>query len=154
MDGAKIVRPDWDEYYSDIAQVISRRSNCIKRQIGSLITVDNRIVATGYNGTPRGVRNCFDGGCPRCADSSIPSGTRLDECWCNHAEENAIVQSAYNGIAIKGGTLYTTLSPCLNCAKLIINAGIDCVVYCADYPQNSMDLFTASGRVTLRRHRA
>ena len=122
------VRPDWDEYFMRIAQVVALRSNCSRRQVAAVIVKDHRIISTGYNGTPRGIKNCNEGGCPRCA-SDAPSGTALEECLCCHGEENAIVQAAYHGIAVKGSTLYMTFSPCLLCAKMIINAGIAEVVY-------------------------
>ena len=125
-------RPPWDEYFMDIAHVVKRRANCSRRQVAAILVLDRRIIATGYNGTPRGVKNCFEGGCPRCA-SNVPSGSGLGECLCSHAEENAIVQSAYHGIRTKGATIYVTLSPCLTCAKMIINAGIVEVVYDEEY---------------------
>lgn len=125
-------RPEWDEYFIDIAHVVARRSNCRRRRVAALIVCDRRVISTGYNGTPRGVPNCFDGGCPRCA-SSAASGERLGDCICAHAEENAIVQAAYHGIAVRGGTLYCTASPCLMCCKMIINAGIREVVYEEEY---------------------
>lgn len=121
-------RPSWDQYFMDIAQMVAARSNCSRRQVAAVLVRDCRIISTGYNGTPRGVRNCSDGGCPRC-NSDTPSGHGLHECLCSHAEENSIVQAAYHGIAVKGATLYTTFSPCLQCAKMIINAGIVEVVY-------------------------
>ncbi len=121
-------RPSWDEYFMNIATVAATRSNCSRRQVAAVVVKDHRIISTGYNGTPRGVRNCCDGGCPRC-NSEVPSGHDLAECLCSHAEENSIVQAAYHGIAVKGSTLYTTFSPCLQCAKMIINAGIVEVVY-------------------------
>lgn len=121
-------RPSWDQYFMDIAQMVAARSNCSRRQVAAVLVKDCRIISTGYNGTPRGVRNCSDGGCPRC-NSDTPSGHGLHECLCSHAEENSIVQAAYHGIAVKGATLYTTFSPCLQCAKMIINAGIVEVVY-------------------------
>ncbi len=121
-------RPDWDEYFMGIARVVALRSNCIKRKVAAVLVKDKRIIATGYNGTPRGVKNCNEGGCPRC-NSFGQSGAGLDECLCSHAEENAITQSAYHGVNIKGATLYTTYSPCLGCAKMIINSGIVEVVY-------------------------
>ncbi len=121
-------RPNWDEYFMDIAQVAAKRSNCCRRQVAAIIVKDNRIISTGYNGTPRGIANCFDGGCERC-NSDVKSGENLGECICCHGEENAIVQAAYHGIAIKNSILYTTFSPCLLCAKMIINAGIVEVVY-------------------------
>lgn len=132
-------RPDWDTYFMEIARVVARRGNCMKRQIAAVVVRDHRIICTGYNGTPRGARNCNEGGCPRC-NSLAPSGTDLDDCICNHAEENAITQAAYHGISIKGATMYCTYSPCLHCTKLIINAGIEEVVYNADYPMADRSL--------------
>ena len=128
-------RPSWDEYFLNVAKVVATRSNCIKRKVAAVIVKDKRIVSTGYNGTPRGVKNCNEGGCPRC-NSFGESGKGLEECLCSHAEENAIVQSAYHGIAVKDGELYTTFAPCLMCSKMIINAGIKKVVYNAEYPLN------------------
>ena len=116
----------------DIAQVVKRRSNCIRRQVAAVIVRDQRLISTGYNGTPRGVTNCCDGGCPRCA-SDAPSGSNLGDCICSHAEENAIVQAAYHGISVNGATVYATLNPCLLCAKMIVNAGISEVVYGDEY---------------------
>ncbi|VVB98963.1 tRNA-specific adenosine deaminase [uncultured archaeon] len=126
-------RPSWDEYFMNIAKEVAMRSNCVKRKVAAVIVRDKRIVSTGYNGTPRGVKNCNEGGCPRC-NSFAKGGTQLDECLCSHAEENAIVQAAYHGIAINGGTIYTTYSPCLTCSKMIINAGLKKVVFNLDYP--------------------
>jgi dCMP deaminase len=124
----QIKRPDWDNYFMQIAEVAAKRSNCCRRQVAAVIVRDHRIISTGYNGTPRGLANCHEGGCPRC-NSDAPSGEKLDECYCSHGEENAIVQAAYHGIAVKDSTMYTTFSPCLMCAKMIINAGIHEVVY-------------------------
>ena len=121
-------RPDWDEYFMNIAKVVALRSNCIKRKVAAVIVLDRRVISTGYNGTPRGVRNCNEGGCPRCSGLEA-SGSKLDECLCSHAEENSITQAAYHGVPIKGATLYTTFSPCLICTKMIINSGIAEVVY-------------------------
>jgi len=126
-------RPSWDEYFMNIAKEVAMRSNCVKRKVAAVIVKDKRIISTGYNGTPRGVKNCNEGGCPRC-NSFAKGGTALDDCLCSHAEENSIVQAAYHGIAISGSTIYTTYSPCLTCGKMIINAGIKKVVYNTDYP--------------------
>ena len=125
-------RPDWDTYFMDIARVVATRANCSRRKVAAVIVKDLRIISTGYNGTPRGVRNCFEGGCARCAGDS-PSGENLGDCICSHAEENAITQAAYHGIALRGSVLYSTLSPCLTCAKMIINAGVIEVVYDSEY---------------------
>ena len=125
-------RPDWDHYFMQIAQVVAVRGNCSRRQVAAVIVKDHRVISTGYNGTPRVIKNCFDGGCPRCS-SDTPSGHDLSSCVCCHAEENAIVQAAYHGISVKDATLYTTFSPCLLCSKMIINSGIKEVVYHQEY---------------------
>lgn len=146
MNQQQTKRPDWDEYFMDIAHVVSKRGNCCRRKVAALIVRDRRVVSTGYNGTPRGIANCFEGGCPRCA-SDIPSGSELGECICAHAEENAIVQAAYHGIAVKDSTLYCTLSPCLMCTKMIINAGITEIVYETEYhfSEQARGLFKTAG---------
>ncbi|MDO8494086.1 MAG: cytidine/deoxycytidylate deaminase family protein [Deltaproteobacteria bacterium] len=127
-----VKRPDWDEYFMSIAQQVALRSNCIKRKVAAILVKEQRIIATGYNGTPRGVKNCNEGGCPRCNQLG-ESGKSLELCFCSHAEENAIVQSAYHGVNIKGATLYSTFCPCLGCTKMIINAGIAEVIYSKSY---------------------
>ena len=130
-----VQRPDWDNYFMDIAKVVASRSNCMKRKVAAIIVRDKRVMSTGYNGTPRGTRNCNEGGCPRC-NNMATSGTSLDECLCSHGEENAIVQASYHGVSLKDATIYTTFAPCLMCAKMIINSGIKEVVYNMDYPLN------------------
>ena len=139
-------RPGWDEYFMGIARVVASRSNCVKRKVAAVVTLDKRIISTGYNGTPRGTRNCNEGGCPRCNDLAV-GGTRLDECLCSHGEENAITQAAYHGVSLKGGTIYTTFSPCLLCTKMIINVGLTEVVYQSDYPlgQVALNLLAEAG---------
>ena len=132
-------RPSWDEYFMDIARVVASRSNCVKRKVAAVLTVDRRIISTGYNGTPRGTRNCNEGGCPRC-NSFAQGGARLDECLCSHGEENAIIQAAYHGVSVRGSSLYTTFCPCLICTKIIINSGVAEVIYNADYPMGDVSL--------------
>jgi dCMP deaminase len=149
----KLERPSWDDYFMNIARTVATRSNCIKRHVASVIVRDKRIISTGYNGTPRGVKNCNEGGCPRC-NNFTDAGTKLDECLCSHGEENAIVQAAYHGVSLKGAVLYTTFSPCLWCAKMIINAGIAEVVYNADYAlaETAAKMLREAG-VVLREHK-
>ena len=132
-------RPGWDDYFMSVARVVASRSNCVKRKVAAVVTIDRRIVSTGYNGTPRGVRNCNEGGCPRC-NSFGPAGSDLSECLCSHGEENAITQAAYHGVPLRGATLYSTYCPCLLCTKMIINAGISEVVYNSDYPLSGVSL--------------
>ncbi len=139
-------RPGWDQYFMDIARVVASRSNCMKRKVAAVIVLDKRIISTGYNGTPRGTKNCNEGGCPRC-NNLATSGTGLDECLCSHGEENAIVQASYHGVSLKDATIYSTFAPCLMCAKMIINSGIREVVYNLDYPLNdsAFRLFNQAG---------
>jgi dCMP deaminase len=142
----EVQRPSWDEYFMDIAKVVASRSNCMKRKVAAIIVRDKRVVSTGYNGTPRGTRNCNEGGCPRC-NNLAASGTALDECLCSHGEENAIVQASYHGVSLKDGVIYTTFAPCLQCSKMIINSGIREVIYNMDYPLNdaAFRLFQQAG---------
>jgi dCMP deaminase len=142
----EVQRPSWDEYFMNIAKVVASRSNCMKRKVAAIIVRDKRVISTGYNGTPRGTRNCNEGGCPRC-NNFAASGTALDECLCSHGEENAIVQASYHGVSLKDAIIYTTFAPCLQCTKMIINSGIHEVIYNMDYPLNesSFRLFQEAG---------
>lgn len=139
-------RPDWDNYFMAIAKQVALRSNCMKRKVAAIIVKDQRLISTGYNGTPRGIKNCNEGGCPRCHKFGT-SGAGLETCLCSHAEENAIVQAAYHGVSINGSTLYTTFSPCLGCTKMIINSGITEVIYNFAYSMEEVSsrLFKEAG---------
>src|SRR5918996_2651505 len=122
-------RPDWDTYFMLQAEIAKLRSNCLSRHVGAVIVKDNRQIATGYNGTPSGIKNCFEGGCPRCVarmNGEIKTGENLDRCLCTHAEANAIMQCALFGNAgsTKGAMLYSTFAPCLECSKMAISVGI------------------------------
>lgn len=136
-------RPPWDVYFMLQAQIAKLRSNCLTRKVGAVIVKDKRQIATGYNGTPSGIVNCFDGGCQRCLDRQrglVPAGAGLDRCLCNHAESNAILQCAVMGNSTKGSTIYCTLSPCLDCTKMIVTSGIVRVVTVEKYPEGTGDL--------------
>ena len=128
-----MARPSWDEYFMSLARLAATRSTCLRRHVGAVIVKDRMLLSTGYNDTPRGLRNCGDGGCARCA-SDAAAGTGLDTCLCLHAEQNAIIQAAYHGVAIAGGAIYCTHQPCLTCAKMVVNAGLVRIVYAAPYP--------------------
>lgn len=121
-------RPSWDEYFMDIVTLVSRRSTCLRRSVGAVLVKDKRILATGYNGAPSGLRHCLEVGCLR-EQLNIRSGERHELCRGLHAEQNAIIQSALHGVSLKGATLYCTNHPCIICAKMIINAGIVRVLY-------------------------
>ena len=134
---------DWHRYFLEIAKVVAKKSSCIRRQVGAVIVRENRIISTGYNGTPRGLKNCNEGGSPRCK-SKCESGTNLELSLCSHAEENAIINASYYGVALKHANIYVTLSPCLLCAKMIIQAGIKSIFYSSNYSvdEQSMKLFS------------
>jgi dCMP deaminase len=129
-----VPRPDNDEYLMAIAVDAAARCNCRKTVVGAVIVRDGRIISTGYNGTIAGYRNCIDGGCPRCEDADVRSGTQLDRCICVHAEQNALLNAARFGVAVGGAECWVTNEPCLDCTKTLIQAHIARVVYWMEYP--------------------
>lgn len=139
------MRPTWDEYFLEIANVAKKRSTCLRRQVGAVIVKENRILATGYNGVPIGIKHCEEVGCLR-DKLKIPSGERHELCRGSHAEQNAIVNAANFGISLKGSTIYINTQPCILCTKMIINAGILRVVYEEGYPDElSLSMIEESG---------
>lgn len=133
-------RPSWDEYFMSIVEQVMTRSTCLRRHVGAVIVKDKRILATGYNGAPSGCHHCDETGCLR-DKLGIPSGQRHELCRGIHAEQNAIVQAAYAGVSLNGSTIYVTTQPCVVCAKMIINAGIEKIVFKGDYPDElAMDM--------------
>lgn len=138
-------RPSWEEYFMDIAQLVARRSTCMRRQVGAVMVKEKNILATGYNGTPKGITHCDVTGCLR-EQLKVPSGQRHELCRGLHAEQNAIIQAASHGVNISEATLYCTNSPCIICTKMLINAGIREVVYLEGYPDDlSMDMLDEAG---------
>ena len=128
------VRVSWDEYFMQIAEIVKTRSTCLRRQVGAVIVKDNRIITTGYNGAPSGLKHCTEiGGCER-QRLNIPSGQRHELCRALHAEQNAIIQAAKIGVSTEGATIYITLQPCVICAKMLVNAGITRIVHKGEYP--------------------
>ena len=126
-------RPGWDEYFMEMAELARKRTTCIRRGVGAVIVKDNRVIATGYNGVPRGIRHCSEVGCLR-EQMGVPSGKMHELCRGLHAEQNAIIQAACLGHSREGATLYCTTQPCVICTKMIINAGIKRVVIKETYP--------------------
>ncbi len=132
-------RPSWDEYFMQVAFVVATRATCPRRSVGAVIVLDKRILATGYNGAPRGLAHCTEVGCHIVAGHCIRA---------LHAEQNAILQAAMNGVSTRGATVYVTCQPCNHCAKMIINAGIERVVFQGDYPDEfALELFAEAGIV-------
>jgi len=126
-------RPDWNEYFMAIAELVSTRSTCLRRRIGAVLVLERRILATGYNGAPSGLAHCTLETCLR-EKRQIPSGSQQELCRGLHAEQNVIIQAALHGVSSKGSILYCTHKPCSLCAKMIINAGISRIVYQNPYP--------------------
>jgi len=121
-------RPDWQQYFMEIAHLVSRRSTCTRRRVGAVLVKDKRMLATGYNGAPSGLAHCAAIGCLR-EKMQVPSGQRHELCRGLHAEQNAIIQAAAHGISIQGAMLFCTTLPCSICLKMLINAGITDIVY-------------------------
>ena len=127
-------RISWDEYFMEMAKLAARRSTCLRRQVGAVIVQDKHVIAKGYNGAPKGIPHCAEmGGCYR-EQNNIPSGERHELCRALHAEQNAIIQAATYAQGIDGATIYITHQPCVICAKMIINAGIERIVVNEGYP--------------------
>ena len=127
-------RPSWDSYFMGIARLVAERSTCLRRHVGAVLVRDKHILATGYNGAPRGLAHCGElGGCYR-QQHNVPSGQRHEICRGAHAEQNAIAQAARFGVVTDGATLYITNHPCVICAKILINAGVARIVYAEGYP--------------------
>lgn len=147
-----MTRPGWDEYFMEITRLVSRRSTCLRRQVGAVVVKDKNILASGYNGVPTGITHCAETGCLR-AKLNVPSGERHELCRGLHAEQNAIIQAARHGTNIDGATLYSTTMPCIICAKMIINAGIRRVVYEEGYADElSREMVAESGLVVVKFH--
>ncbi|QLL34570.1 hypothetical protein HG536_0G04320 [Torulaspora globosa] len=123
------LRPDWDSYFMKLATLAASRSNCMKRKVGCVIVRDRRVIATGYNGTPRHLKNCFNGGCPRCNGGDSHA---LHTCLCLHAEENALLEAGRDRVGTNA-ILYCDTCPCLTCSVKIVQTGITEVVYSQTY---------------------
>ncbi len=143
----------WDARFMEMAKLISSWASCYKqnRKIGCVIVKNKRIMTTGYNGAPAGVKTCVERGeCLR-EKLNIPSGTKQEMCFATHAEQNAIIQAAKLGVSIDGAVLYCTHQPCVICAKMIVNAGIKRVVYLEGYPDEFAAQMLKEGGVALER---
>lgn len=138
-------RVDWDKYFLNIVKIVATRSTCLRREVGAILVNEKRILATGYNGVPRGLPHCEIIGCLR-EKLGIPPGERQEICRGVHAEQNVITQAAYFGVPAKGSVLYCTHQPCITCTKLLINAGIKKVIYMTPYPDKlAEEMFKEAG---------
>ena len=138
-------RPSWDEYFMQVAELVSTRSTCLRRHVGAVIVKDKCILSTGYNGASKGAKHCDEVGCIR-EKLNIPSGQQLDLCRAVHAEQNALIQAAKHGISTDGASIYITVTPCYQCAKMIANSGIKEVIVNGVYPDDrTQELFKEVG---------
>lgn len=143
-------RPEWDDYFLGIVGLVAKRATCLRRRVGAALVRDRRILATGYNGAPSGLRHCLEIGCFR-EQNNIPSGERHELCRGLHAEQNAIIQAALHGVSVNGATLYCTNHPCTICAKMIINAGIVRIVVGGDYRDPLAEEMLAEANIEVNR---
>jgi len=138
-------RPDADEYFLKIASVVAERSTCRRHHVGAVAARDKHILATGYNGAPSGLKDCLELGCLR-DELNIPSGERHEICRGIHAEQNVIIQASLHGVSLEGSTIYATHTPCILCAKMLVNARIKRYVSFGRYNDNAfLDLFREAG---------
>lgn len=144
-------RISWDNYFMEMAELTARRSTCLRRHVGAVIVKDKHVIATGYNGAPAGIAHCDErGGCLR-EKLDVPSGQRHELCMALHAEQNAIIQAASLGQSVEGATIYVTHQPCVICAKMIINAGIDKIIVKEGYPDElAIDILAEAGKKVIK----
>lgn len=141
----RLARPDIDEYFLKIASVVAERATCERHHMGAVAVLDKHILTTGYNGAPAGLHDCLELGCLR-NELGIPSGKRAEVCRAVHAEQNVIIQAALHGVSIKNSTIYCTHSPCVLCAKMLINAQISRFVSFGRYADDEfLTLFKEAG---------
>ncbi len=141
----RLTRPDIDEYFLKIASVVAERSTCRRHHVGAVAVRNKRILATGYNGAPSGLKDCLELGCLR-DELNIPSGTRQEICRGIHAEQNVIIQAGLHGVSLEGSTIYATHTPCVLCAKMLVNARIKRYVSFGEYNDTAfIDLFREAG---------
>ncbi|MBW2003668.1 MAG: cytidine/deoxycytidylate deaminase family protein [Deltaproteobacteria bacterium] len=143
-------RPSWPEYFMSIAELVATRSTCLRRNVGAVLVKDKKILATGYNGAPTGIRHCEETGCLR-EKLNVKPGERHELCRGLHAEQNVIIQSAYYGVATKGTTLYSTHKPCIICSKMLINAGVKKIFFAEGYPDTLADEMLSEANIELER---
>lgn len=144
-------RPDNDTYFMRMAELVATRSSCLRRNVGAVVVKEKRVLTTGYNGAPKGLRHCAEVGCVR-MENNILSGTRHELCRGVHAEQNAVIQAAYFGVSIKDSAIYTTNFPCVMCAKILVNAGIREIIYKDEYIDELSRNVLEESKVTVRRY--
>lgn len=145
-----MARKSKDVYFSEIADLVSSRSTCLRNQVGAVIVKESQILSTGYNGAPKKLPHCADVGCIR-EEMGVTSGERHELCRGLHAEQNAIIQAAYHGVSVRGAKIYCTTRPCSICTKMIINAGITEVIYIEEYKDDLASQLVSEAGLDIRR---
>lgn len=148
----RTARPDSDEYFLKIASVVAERSTCRRHHVGAVAVRDKHILATGYNGAAAGLKDCLELGCLR-DDMNVPSGTRHEICRSIHAEQNVIIQAALHGVSLEGATIYATHTPCILCAKMLVNARIKRLVTFGEYADDAFRQLFAEAGVAFELHK-
>ena len=143
-------RPTYDEYFMSMAYLAATRSTCLRRQVGAVLVKNKHVLATGYNGPPKGMKHCEETGCLR-EELGIPPGERHEICRGLHAEQNAIIQAAVFGISIDGSIIYVTNTPCVVCAKMLINSGVKEIIYDGNYPDDLAREMIDESHIKIRR---
>lgn len=139
------IRPSWNDYFLEVADLVATRSTCLRRHVGAVLVKDKRIISTGYNGAPRKLKHCSEVGCLR-SEKDIPSGQRYELCRGVHAEQNAIINAAYYGISTQDTVMYCTHQPCIICARIMINAGVVKVVHRGNFQDDiALELMKEAG---------
>ena len=146
-----LMRPSWDDYFMAMAHLASTRATCLRRKVGAVLVKDKRVLATGYNGPPKGLAHCEINGCIR-NKLNVPSGERHELCRGLHAEQNAIIQAALSGTSIKDSIIYVTNHPCVVCAKMIINAGIKEIIYEEGYADELAKSILQESKIDVKQH--
>ena len=145
-------RPSYDEYFMEMAYVIAKRSTCLRRKVGAILVKDKHILSTGYNGAPKGLQHCSEVGCLR-EKLNVPHGQRHEICRGLHAEQNAIIQASVFGVSIKDSVLYCTNTPCVVCAKMLINAGVKKIIYDGDYPDDLAKKILQESKIKVEKYK-
>ena len=145
-------RPSYDEYFMEMAHVIAKRSTCLRRKVGAILVKDKHILSTGYNGAPKGLQHCSEVGCLR-EKLNVPHGQRHEICRGLHAEQNVIIQASVFGVSIKDSVLYCTNTPCVVCAKMLINAGVKKIIYDGDYPDDLAKKILQESKIKVEKYK-
>ena len=141
----ELERLSWDDYFLKIASVVAERSTCLRHHMGAIAVRDRHILTTGYNGAAAGLQDCLELGCLR-NEQGIPSGERTEICRAIHAEQNVIIQAALHGVSLEGSTIYCTHTPCVLCAKMLVNARVKRFVSFGEYSDSAFEeLFREAG---------